>query len=64
MSNIEITLPDGGKQAVAAGTRPIDIAKAIGQRLADAAIAAKVDGELVDIRTAHIEELREPIGSP
>ena len=27
MSNIEITLPDGSKQSVAAETRPIDIAK-------------------------------------
>src|ERR1035438_9879232 len=49
MSNIQITLPDGGKQSVASGTRPIDIAKAIGSRLADAAIVAKVDGELYDL---------------
>ena len=49
MSNIEITLPDGGKQSVAPGTRPIDIAQLIGARLADAAIVAKVDGELYDL---------------
>src|ERR1035438_4285059 len=49
MSNIQITLPDGGKQSVAPGTRPIDIAKAIGSRLADAAIVAKVDGGLYDL---------------
>jgi threonyl-tRNA synthetase len=49
MSNIEITLPDGSKQPVAAGTRPIDIARSISPRLADAAIVARVDGELYDL---------------
>src|SRR6478672_4543392 len=49
MSNIEITLPDGSKQSVAAGTPPIDIAKSISPRLADAAIVAKVNGELYDL---------------
>jgi threonyl-tRNA synthetase len=49
MSNIEITLPDGSKKPVEAGTRPIDIAKSISPRLADAAIVAKVDGELFDL---------------
>ena len=49
MSNIEITLPDGSKQSVAAETRPIDIAKAISPRLADAAIVAKVNDELFDL---------------
>jgi threonyl-tRNA synthetase len=49
MSNIEITLPDGGKQSVEAGSRPIDIARSISPRLADAAIVAKVDGELFDL---------------
>jgi threonyl-tRNA synthetase len=49
MSNIEITLPDGSKQSVAAGTRPIDIAKSISPRLADAAIVAKVNGSLHDL---------------
>ena len=49
MSNIEITLPDGSKRPVEAGTRPIDIAKSISPRLADAAIVARVDGELYDL---------------
>jgi threonyl-tRNA synthetase len=49
MSQIEITLPDGSKKAVEAGTRPIDVARSISPRLADAAIVAKVDGELVDL---------------
>ncbi len=55
MSNIEITLPDGSKQPVAAGTRPIDIAKSISPRLADAAIVAKVNGDLYDL-TRPIEQ--------
>jgi threonyl-tRNA synthetase len=49
MSSFIITLPDGSEQPVAAGTRPIDIAKAISPRLADAAIVARVNGELFDL---------------
>jgi threonyl-tRNA synthetase len=49
MSSIVITLPDGSQRPVEAGTRPIDIAQSISPRLADAAIAAKLDGELVDV---------------
>src|ERR1700674_5375874 len=49
MNHIEITLPDGSKQSVAAGTSPIDIARSISPRLADAAIVAKVNGELYDL---------------
>src|SRR5262245_4707929 len=49
MSNIEITLPDGSKKSVAAGSSPFDVAKSISPRLADAAIVAKVDGELYDL---------------
>src|SRR5215831_2738760 len=49
MSNVEITLPDGSKQPFPAGSRPIDIAKSISPRLADAAIVAKVNGELWDV---------------
>jgi threonyl-tRNA synthetase len=49
MSSIVITLPDGSQRPVEAGTRPIDVAQSISPRLADAAIAAKVDGELVDL---------------
>ncbi len=49
MSQIEITLPDGSKQSVAEGTSPLEIAKSISPRLADAAIVAKVNGELYDL---------------
>ena len=49
MSTIEITLPDGSRQAVEAGSRPIDMARRISPRLADAAIVAKVNGDLYDL---------------
>ena len=49
MSNIEITLPDGSQQPAPAGIAPIDIAKSISPRLADAAVVAKVNGELYDL---------------
>jgi threonyl-tRNA synthetase len=49
MSQIEVTLPDGSKHGVEPGIRPIDIAQSISPRLADAAIVAKVDGELYDL---------------
>jgi threonyl-tRNA synthetase len=49
MSSVNITLPDGSIQPVPAGTRPIDVAKSVGSRLADAAVVARVDGELVDL---------------
>ncbi|MGA8578681.1 MAG: TGS domain-containing protein, partial [Bryobacteraceae bacterium] len=49
MSSIVITLPDGSQKPVEAGTRPIDVAQSISARLADAAIVAKVNGELVDL---------------
>ncbi len=49
MSSIQITLPDGSQKPVEAGSRPIDIARAISPRLADAAIVAKINGDLTDL---------------
>src|SRR5207247_9262945 len=40
MSSVNITLPDGSIQSVPSGSRPIDVAKSIGTRLADAALVA------------------------
>jgi threonyl-tRNA synthetase len=53
--SIEITLPDGSKQPAPEGSRPIDIAKSISPRLADAAVVAKVNGDLWDL-TRPIEQ--------
>src|SRR5579859_3819714 len=47
--SIQVRLPDGSSQSVEPGTRPIDIARGISPRLADAAIAAKVNGDLYDL---------------
>ncbi|MDE2301436.1 MAG: threonine--tRNA ligase [Sphingomonadales bacterium] len=44
-----ITLPDGSARMVPAGSTPGDVAAAIGPGLARAALAARVDGEMVDL---------------
>src|SRR5579864_1171216 len=49
MSSINVRLPDGSTQSVEPGTRPIDVARSISPRLADAAIVAKVNGEMYDL---------------
>jgi len=49
MSSIQVTLPDGSRQSFPAGTRPIDVARAISPRLAKEAIVARVNGELYDL---------------
>jgi threonyl-tRNA synthetase len=49
MANIQITFPDGSSQEFPQGTTALDVAKSIGQRLAAEALAAKVDGQLIDL---------------
>jgi threonyl-tRNA synthetase len=49
MSDITITLPDGSQKSAPAGSRPLDIAKSIGQRLADDAVVARVNGQMWDL---------------
>ena len=49
MSNLQITLPDGSVQSLPEGSRPIDVASKISQRLADDAIVARVNGDLWDL---------------
>ena len=46
---IRLTLPDGSVREVAAGTTGGDVARSIGPGLAKAALAARVDGEVVDL---------------
>src|SRR5436190_24313145 len=45
----KISLPDGSVREMPAGSTPADVAAAIGPGLAKAALAARVDGELVDL---------------
>lgn len=49
MSTISVTLPDGSQREVPAGSSSLDVASAIGSRLAKAAVAAVVNGDLVDL---------------
>ena len=48
-SQVTVTLPDGSSRQMAAGATVADVARAISPRLADAALAAKVDDHLVDL---------------
>lgn len=49
MSQIQVTLPDGSVKSVAAGARPLDVAKEISSRLADDAVVARVNGQMWDL---------------
>jgi threonyl-tRNA synthetase len=51
MGSIHIELPDGSVKEVASGATPYDVARSIGERLAKDSIAARIDGELVDVAT-------------
>jgi len=46
---VQIKLPDGSIKEYPEGVRPREIAASIGKRLADAAVAAEVDGTIVDL---------------
>ena len=48
-AQLKISLPDGSIREMPAGSTPADVAAAIGPGLAKAALAARVDGELVDL---------------
>ena len=49
MANIQITFPDGGVKEFSPGITAREVAQAIGPRLAAEALAAKVNGQLVDL---------------
>ncbi|WP_025322851.1 threonine--tRNA ligase [Deferrisoma camini] len=51
---IRVTLPDGSVKELPRGASPLQVAEAIGKRLAREAVAAEVDGRLVDL-TAPLE---------
>ncbi|QZP08772.1 threonine--tRNA ligase [Caenibius sp. WL] len=46
---LKISLPDGSVREMPQGSTPADVAAAIGPGLAKAALAARIDGELVDL---------------
>ena len=47
--SIHVKLPDGSSKEVAKGATALDVAKSISPRLADAALAAKTNGNLIDL---------------
>src|ERR1700731_4130641 len=47
--SIHIKLPDGSVKDVPKGSTALDVAKSVGQRLADAELAAKTNGDLIDL---------------
>jgi len=49
MSDIEVQLPDGTRRALPDGSSSLDLASAIGKRLAKDAVAAEVNGQLTDL---------------
>lgn len=49
MSDIEVQLPDGSARTLVEGATSLDLARAIGKRLAKDALAAMVNGELIDL---------------
>jgi threonyl-tRNA synthetase len=48
-SSIKVQLPDGSSLNVTRGSTSLQVAESIGPRLARAAVAARIDGELVDL---------------
>ena len=52
MSQVTVTLPDGSTRGVPAGTPAVDLAAEISPRLARQALAALVDGRMVDLTFA------------
>ncbi len=49
MTDITITFPDKSKRSFSAGVNALQIAESIGPRLAEAAVAAKIDGQFTDL---------------
>ena len=50
MTKIELEFPDGSKKEYDKGTNGLEIAQKIGERLANDAIAVKLDDELIDLK--------------
>src|SRR5262245_42233558 len=46
---LTLRLPDGSTKQIPEGSRPRDVAEGIGKRLAQKAIAALVNGQVVDL---------------
>ena len=58
MSQVRIELPDGSKKEFSAGSTPLDVARSIGEGLARQAVAARIDGKLVDLNSPLDQDAR------
>jgi threonyl-tRNA synthetase len=61
MADIHVTLPDGSSRVLPEGATVADLAASIGAGLAKAALAGRVDGELVDLAAGLHEGARVEI---
>jgi len=50
METVNVTFPDGSTKEYPRGTTIEEVARSLGPRLAEAAVAARVDGDLVELR--------------
>src|ERR1700674_4346225 len=60
-NSIHINLPDGSVKDVPKGSTALDVAKSVGQRLADAALAAKSNGDLIELTRPLEKDTHLPI---
>ncbi len=49
MATVKVTLPDGSSRDVAQGTPALEVVRAIGTRLADAAVVVSLNGTLAEV---------------
>ncbi len=64
MSDIDVLLPDGSSRALPSGSTAFDLATAIGPRLAKDALAAELDGHLIDLNSTLYDGARVAIVTP
>jgi threonyl-tRNA synthetase len=64
MSDLNVELPDGSVRAVPDGSTALDLAQAIGPRLAKDALASRINGHLSDLATPLAEGDRVAIVTP
>ncbi|MHB8378930.1 MAG: threonine--tRNA ligase [Acidimicrobiales bacterium] len=64
MTDLNVELPDGSVRTLGAGSSALDLAKAIGARLANDALAARVNGVLTDLSTPLADHDRVAIVTP
>ncbi|MBI3694999.1 MAG: threonine--tRNA ligase [Acidobacteria bacterium] len=56
METIRVQFPDGSDKSFPSGSTPLDIARSLGPRLAEAALVAQANGRLIDLKTPLTED--------